>query len=232
METIWKRGMIAVVVGVVLQPGLARAESRSVEAPGGDGDATAARYGNVDESVAPSPVAQQELERLRQLKQQDPEAFRKAVQEKKAAFRERMSHLKETDPDAFRRIKHHMQEKQRQRLAHLKEKYPEKYEEVMQRRKAGLEHRLEELKTKNPERYAQVMQRRQEAQERWKNATPEQKQKWLERHPGGDRDNNPQGPNHSHDDRGVRDHGQGEGRDGVGMGGERRAPGAGPKGRR
>ena len=244
MNNIRKYWVIAVIAGVALQPGLVRAEDKEV----------APEAGVVVDRDAPalSAASQEEVQRLRQLKQQDPEAFRKAMQEKKAALRERMAHLKETDPEKFQRIKHRMEERQERKLAHLKEHNPEKYEEVMQRRKARLEHRLEELKTKNPERYAQVMQRRQEAQEHWKNATPEQRQEWLKQHPKFDRDNNPPGPrggqgtnwdnppgprggpgvgpHHPHDDRGVRDHGQGEGRGGVGQGGERRPSGAGPKG--
>ena len=186
MNNIGKYWVIAVVAGVALQPGLVRAEDKEV----------APEAGVVVDRDAPalSAASQEEVQRLRQLKQQDPEAFRKAMQEKKATLRERMAHLKETDPEKFQRIKLRMEERQERKLAHLKEHNPEKYQEVMQQRKARLEHRLEELKTKNPERYAQVMQRRQEAQEHWKNATPEQRQDWLKQHPKFDHDNNPPGP--------------------------------------
>ena len=214
MKTLGTIGAITVAGFLTLSPGPVRA---SDEADGGS---------TTEASDALSQGAQQEVERLRQLKQQDPEAYQKAVSQKKQALRERMAHLKETDPEAFERMKHHLQEQQRHRLARLKENDPEKFHEVMQRR--------------------------QEAQERWKNATPEQRKEWKQQHPKRDRDNNPPGPRDGkgtnwenppgprggpgvgpdHENRGVRDHGQGEGRGGVGMGGERRAPGAGPKGGR
>jgi len=51
----------------------------------------------------------EEIQRLRQLKEKDPEAFKQAVQEKKTALRERLAHLKETDHNkAFYQLCTHM----------------------------------------------------------------------------------------------------------------------------
>lgn len=218
------------IVGMVIGPGGLLAQ-----------DEVGADPVEVVSQTPAGPAASQvveEAQRLRQLKQQDPEAFRQAVQEKKAALRERMANLKETNPEAFKRMKHQLLQQQRRKLAHLKEQNPEKFQEVMERRRAHLEQKLEDVKTNNPERYAEIMEHREAAKQRWQNATPEQRQEWLQRHPGVDRDTNPPGSRggpgtnweNPEGSPGVRDHGQGEGRDGVGMGGERRHPGAGPSG--
>ena len=92
-----------------------------------------------------------ELERLRQLKQENPEAFRQAVQERKTALRERLAHLKDTNPEAFHRIQHRLQERRQERRTI---------------RKAKMEERLQALKARNPERYQALMQRRDEWRQR------------------------------------------------------------------
>ena len=109
----------------------------------------------------PGPKAE-ELERLRKLKEENPEAFQREVEERKAQLREKLSHLKETDPEAFEQAKQRLMERRRERLQDLKERDPERFQELMEARKAHVQERLEQLKQEHPEKYDALMQRRQE----------------------------------------------------------------------
>ena len=70
----------------------------------------------------------EEIQRLRQLKEKDPEAFKQAVQEKKTALRERLAHLKETNPEAYGRTIEKLKHKRQERLEWMKTHRPEAFE--------------------------------------------------------------------------------------------------------
>jgi len=107
------------------------------------------------------PVVE-EAQRLRRLKQEDPEQFRRVVQGKKAKLRERLAHLKETDPEAYRRAMARLRERREHRLAWLREHRPEAYRRLMAQRRQRLEGRLEELRTRDPQRYEELVAKRRE----------------------------------------------------------------------
>lgn len=186
------------------------------------------------DSLKHHPKSAEELERLRKLKEEDPEAFRKAVQERRQQMRERLAHLKETDPQRYAEVMRRLKAHQRERLQHLKETDPEKFREVMEQRQARVKERLDDLKEHDPDRYADVMQRRREWRERkldeLKQRDPEAYARFLQDHPHWREERPDRGPDREatgpgeHLDRGVRDHGAGEGRGNVGQGGEHRSP--------
>lgn len=170
------------------------------------------------------PVVE-EAQRLRRLKEEDPEAFRRAVQERKAQLRQRMARLKETDPEAYRQAQERLKAHRRESLRRLREQDPERFRELTQRHRAKVQEKLAYMKAHNPERYEALMQQRQawrqqrfeefkqdhpEAVEQFKANHPE----WSAHHPEHRRDK-------GHVDHGVRDHGQGVGR-GNGQGGAHR----------
>ena len=104
----------------------------------------------------------EELQRLRQLKQENPEAFRQEVQERKAQLRERLVRLKETNPEAFQRVQSRFQEQRKavmgRRLQELKARNPERYDALMQRRGASRKQRLQQFQQKHPEAFERFQQ--------------------------------------------------------------------------
>ena len=100
-----------VVLGLVMSTGPLYAED---ETDGAVGVFDGASLDTVDPEVA------HEVEKLRDLKRQDPEAFREAIQEKRARLKERLGHLKEENPEAYDRVLKRHKTKRRHRLARLK----------------------------------------------------------------------------------------------------------------
>jgi len=121
----------------------------------------------------------EDVAQLRQLKQEDPEAFHRAVQERKAQLRERLARLEQTNPDAFQRIQHQLHVRlqgRQERLERLKASDPKQFQELTTQRKAKMALRLTELKARNPERYQALMRRR----ETWR---AQRLSQFKERHP-------------------------------------------------
>lgn len=143
----------------------------------------------------------------------------KRVEEKKAKLRERLEYLKENNPEAYRKVMAHLRDRRREKLERLKTDRPEAYKRLMAERKERLENKLAELKEKNPERYQELVEKRRQWRgkrlDEFRQNHPEAYQRFMEKHPAW-----AQGPH----DRGVRDHGRGQGRGGVGQGGEHRSP--------
>lgn len=211
---------------------------------------------DLNQSVVPSAKVAEEIERLHRLQQEDPEAFRQAMQERKAQLEERLEHLKKTNPQAYQALTGRIREERKERLQELKERDPEKFQEVLAEHQAKVQERLQQLKAENPERYEQMMQKREDRRldtlERMKQEHPEAARRFLEKHPEWAEQHHDrlQGVHDHREDlrerldehgterplgapfnQGVRDHGAGKGRAGVGQGGERRQTGSVPQGR-
>ncbi len=157
-----------------------------------------------------------EVARLRKLKAENPKAFKQAMQEHRQQLRQRLEHLKQTDPKKFAEVKARLQARRQERLERLKTENPEKFRKLMEQRRGRIQEKLQELKANDPAKYEQVMQRRNERLEQFKQNHPEAFERWKANHPDRSGD--------------VSDHGMGQGRNGVGQGGEQRAFEPGPGG--
>ena len=91
---------------------------------------------------------------MKKLKQENPEAFQKAVQEKKAKLKERLQNLKENDPQKYEQVKERIQHNRKEKLEKLREENPEKFKEVMQNRK----EKIQDWKQNNPEKYQKFLE--------------------------------------------------------------------------
>ena len=151
---------------------------------------------------------QANVQALKKLKEKDPEAYRQKVAEKQERVRARLEELKQTHPEKYREYMEHHRKVRREYLAHLRETNPEKFKEIMQQRRQHLEQRLQNLKKNHPETYERIIRRREERRKVWV---------------GRRRNHRENGHERLHHDQGVRDQGQGEGRDKVGQGGEHRS---------
>lgn len=174
-----------VLVGLMALPSAVRAHEKE----GGAQDPV----GVVEETPAgpkAGPVVEK-AHQLKELKEKNPEEFRRAMEEKKAKLRERLEYLKKSDPEGYRKAMGKLRERRQKRLEWLKQNRPEDYQKAMEERRERLQKRLGELREKNPTKYEEILKRR----EAWRK-----------------------------ENLGVRDHGQGEGRGGVGQGGEHRSP--------
>ena len=141
----------------------------------------------------------EQVQALRELKEKDPEAYQQKVSEKREKVRARLEELKQTHPDKYKEYMAHHRKVRREYLTHLRETNPEKFREIMQQHRQHLERRLQNLKKNHPEVYEKIMQRREARRKEW------------------------HGYERPHDNQGVRDQGQGEGRNGIGQGGEHRS---------
>ena len=134
-----------------------------------------------------SASVQQELERLRQLRQQDPGQFREAVAARKAQLHGQLRQLKARDPERFQQLMTQMRRQRQQRLEQLQATNPERYQEFMSRRRAQVHQRLEQLQQEDPQRYealkTRLLERRKEALGRLQQADPERHRQFLQRHP-------------------------------------------------
>ena len=140
----------------------------------------------------------------------------KTPEMRKTHLREKLQHLKETDPKAYQQAVARLRERRHERLEWLREHHPEEYRRLMAQRRENVEKRLSELKERNPQRYQELTEKRQQWRkdrvEQFKKNHPEKAERFLEKHPDWK----------ERHDLGVRDHGRGEGREGVGRGGEHR----------
>jgi len=214
----------AIVVGMVA-PTLASAEDEPGQAP----KALLNKQADVREDVRDQRP--EEVERLRRLKQENPEAFQRLLEERQA----RLQQLKERNPEAYQRALAAFQERRKHRLQELRARDPEAFHRWVRAHQELLAARLENLKARDPDKYAQVMKRHprfaetlqprhEQARDRLEDVR-DHREDVRERLEGGrDRDHSPW------TNQGVRDWGQGEGRGGVGQGGEHRSPMARPVG--
>lgn len=104
-----------------------------------------------------APAAASTYERLRQLKETDPAAFERLVNERKQQIKAKFSQVRQADPARFENLK----------------------EKIEQRRI----ERLQRMRNENPGRFRQVMGERMQKMEQWKQSNPERYQQFIQNHP-------------------------------------------------
>ena len=112
--------------------------------------------------VTPKNV-QERIAKWKQLKEQNPEEFKRLIQERKEHLKARLKELKEKDPQKYEEVKKRMYEHRVQYLRKLRQENPEKYREIVQQRW----QKLQELQTKDPERFKEFMQKHPRLAQRW-----------------------------------------------------------------
>lgn len=103
------------------------------------------------------------IAKWKQLKQENPEEFRRLVQERKEHLKARLRELKEKDPQKYEEMRKRMYHHRVQYLRKLRKENPEKYQEIVERRWG----KLEEMKTGDPERFKEFMEKHPRVAERW-----------------------------------------------------------------
>jgi predicted nuclease with TOPRIM domain len=101
MET-FKIKLTVVMMGLALLTGMSLLSAYAEEGSNGNGatpERTARRQAKIAE--------------MKQLKQENPEAYQKLVQEKKAKLKERMQNLKENNPEKYEELKDKFQERRK-----------------------------------------------------------------------------------------------------------------------
>lgn len=117
-----------------------------------------------EDAGAPSRDKREEkIAKWKQLKEENPEEFRRLIQERKQHLKERLQDLKEKDPEKFEEVKKRMFEHRKEYLQNLRRENPDKYQEVVRRRW----QKLDEFKTQNPERFKEFMDKHPRVAERW-----------------------------------------------------------------
>lgn len=138
-------------------------------------------WGNVD--IPPGLAKNDKIEKLKKLREEDPEKFREVIANYRVRLGERLSELKKTDPEKFEQVMQKRRRIHRERLKYLRKNNPERFREVVQKRREVLENKLEELKENNPQKYHQIMKRRKEHLKQLKHRDPVKYKKFLEKHP-------------------------------------------------
>ena len=106
---------------------------------------------------------QERIAKWKQLKEQNPEEFKRLIQERKEHLKTRLKELKEKDPQKYEEVKKRMYQHRVQYLRKLKKENPQKYQEIVERRW----QKLGELKAKNPERFKEFMDKHPKVAQRW-----------------------------------------------------------------
>ncbi len=189
-------------------------------------------------------------ERLSQLQTTNPEAYQRVQDRLQKRQRERLEGLRRRHPGGFTQARGQRRERLEQRLNTLKETDPQRYHALQEKRQAAHQAALERFQQRHPEAYSRFMQnhpevgrvgdrvapaavgeRRGEPRERRESLqngrpSPEGVRERLgQAHP--DRTVAPSPGSGLHpgpSNHGVRDRGRGEGRAGLGQGGQRRNP--------
>jgi hypothetical protein len=122
---------------------------------------------------------------LLKLKQENPEKFKEAMQEKRASIKERLKHLKETDPERYQALTQRIREKKLDRLQKLRKENPEEFKRLVEARKEKFQERLKVLKEKDPKEYQKIMALKQELPKlkEMRRNNPEEFKAYLEKHP-------------------------------------------------
>ena len=118
-------------------------------------------------TVPAKPLSPEEVQariaKWKQLKEQNPEEFKRLIQERKEHLKTRLKELKEKDPQKYEEVRKRMYQHRVKYLRRLRNENPEKYREIVERRW----QKLGELKTKNPERFKEFMEKHPRVAQRW-----------------------------------------------------------------
>ncbi|MBI2870254.1 MAG: hypothetical protein HYY14_00935 [Candidatus Omnitrophica bacterium] len=129
----------------------------------------------------------EEAQRLRRLKQEDPEAFRAAIEERRGEVKEKLENLKETNPEAYERLLDRKRSARRHRLDRLREEDPEAFRRWAESRRDKLSVRLEKVKENDPQKYEELTAKRKdwrkEKLEHLQVNNPEAYERFMTKHP-------------------------------------------------
>lgn len=136
---------------------------------------------------APPGLAKKaELEKLKKLREENPEKFKQTIQQRKNKLKKRLAYLKKNNPEKFKALMQQRRINQKKHLKHLRRTNPEKFKEVVERKRNILENRLQKIKENNPEKFKEIVQKRKANQSRrlqhLKKTNPEKYKKVLKKH--------------------------------------------------
>ena len=137
---------------------------------------------------APPGLAKKaELEKLKKLKEENPEKFKQVMQNRKDKLKKRLAYLKENNPEKFKALMKQRQVNQEKKLEYLRRTNPEEFKQVVENRKNVLENRLQKMKENNPEKFKEIVQKRKTNQVRHlqhlKKTNPEKYKAFLKKNP-------------------------------------------------
>ncbi|MBP9733787.1 MAG: hypothetical protein KBD07_05385, partial [Candidatus Omnitrophica bacterium] len=104
---------------------------------------------------------------LMQLKESDPEAFRKKVVELRNSAQKRLDGLKETEPETYQRIMSRRERRIEPRFEHLREENPEAFAKMQEHRRGLREKRAEWYRKNDPAKFEEIQQRRELRHAAW-----------------------------------------------------------------
>lgn len=107
------------------------------------------------ENGASQPSASETLERLRRLKEENPQEFHRLVKERKAQIKSKVREFKQNNPEKFEGFRKQVSENRVQRLRKMKRENPEGFHRDMQ----GRAQRFEKMKRENPERFQKFIEK-------------------------------------------------------------------------
>jgi len=134
-------------------------------------------------SGGPTESFSSKIEKLENLRAQNPEAFRKWMTEHRTGFRQRMAELKETDPAKFEEIVTRRRALKEKWLERMKEKNPARYERWMNGRRQRFERKLENFRQNHPQAYERMMHQRMNRLDALKVRNPERYEQFMQKHP-------------------------------------------------
>ena len=109
------------------------------------------RESGYDWQVLTGQHRQELTERLKKLRDEDPERFRMIIKRQQSARWLRLRELTEKALDKFREIMQRFEEKVKQRLESLEEQAPQRHKEIINRFRRLIQ--LHQLRRKNPEEF-------------------------------------------------------------------------------
>ena len=183
-----KVSVALIILALSLNLGSVWAEEGSADTQGtpsgyGKGEKVGWRGGD----TPPGLAKKGQLEKLKKLKEEDPEKFKQVIENRKNKLKERLTYLKENNPEKFQALMKQRQANQKKKLKHLRRTDPEKFKEVVEKRRDILENRLEKIKENNPEKFKEIVQKRKANQakrlQHLKKADPQRYKEVLKKHP-------------------------------------------------
>ena len=96
-----------------------------------------------------SESVQERISTLRKLKTENPEAFQRAVQQKKQRIHQKVSEFRENNPEKFERVKKNVLRGRREHLQNLRQQDPQEFQRVM----GGRVQKFREWKDQHPEKF-------------------------------------------------------------------------------
>ncbi len=137
----------------------------------------------VDDFSSSDQSLENRIAELRELREKDPETFKKQITEHQSKVHEKLNQLRTENPEKFKEVLQKKRGRLHDRMKTLRLKNPEQFQKLMQERRERVAKRAEHLKKEHPEQYQKVMERRAERLEHLKEASPERYEKFAANHP-------------------------------------------------